>query len=49
MNIKALARNKDVFKSILQNRDQEQVVWKPSPDKWCVLEVLYHLIVTLRF
>lgn len=42
--IAQLNRNKPVFKSILKSRSQQQVVWKPSPDKWCMLEVLCHLI-----
>ena len=42
--ISNLERNKEVFKSVLQNRSREQVVWKPTPDKWCMLEVLCHLV-----
>lgn len=39
-----LSRNIEVFQSLLKNRSREQVIWKPSPDKWCMLEVLCHLI-----
>lgn len=38
-----LKRNKTVFKSILENLEKEVYVWKPSPGKWSILEVLCHL------
>lgn len=41
--ISKLESNKDVFKSLLQGLSKEEVVWKPQPDKWCLLEILCHL------
>lgn len=39
-----LAENKSVFKSLLQGVSQKEYSWKPSEDKWCILEVLCHLL-----
>ena len=41
--IKKLEVNSAVFKSILENIPDEQVRWKPSPEKWSLLEVINHL------
>ncbi len=41
--IKKLEENASVFKSILKNIPEEQVRWKPSPEKWSLLEVINHL------
>ena len=42
--IKQLARNKEVFRWQLQAKTHEEYAFKPTPDKWCMLEVLCHLI-----
>ena len=42
--IRVLANNLDVFKAQLQNKNQEEVAFKPSTDKWCMLEVVCHLV-----
>ena len=38
-----LKRNKIVFKDILENLKEEVYRWKPSSEKWSILEVLVHL------
>ena len=42
--IRGLANNLDVFKAQLENIDNVAAIFKPSPDKWCMLEVLCHLV-----
>ncbi len=41
--IRELARNRDVFKHLLSGLDEEEYLWKPDPDKWCLLEIICHL------
>lgn len=38
-----LSKNKNVFKEILQEIKPEIYLWKPVPDKWCLLEIVCHL------
>lgn len=38
-----LERNKEVFRSLLSGLPEEIYLWKPSPEKWCLLEVICHL------
>lgn len=38
-----LERNRRVFESLLKNKKKEEVLWKPQPAKWCLLEILCHL------
>ena len=42
--INELKRNKTVFKGILENLSPEQYTWRFNPEKWCLLEILCHLI-----
>jgi hypothetical protein len=44
--IKEISKNKDIFESIFNAFEDadEFIRWKPSPDKWCLLEILCHLI-----
>ncbi|NNK86719.1 MAG: DinB family protein, partial [Flavobacteriaceae bacterium] len=42
--VKSLHQNKTVFQSLFENISEEQQFWKPSPDSWCLLEVLCHLL-----
>jgi len=39
----ALGHNRDVFRGMLHGIEQEQYLWRPAPDKWCLLEVICHL------
>ena len=38
-----LNRNIFVFESLLKGQTKEEYVWKPAPDKWCLLEIVCHL------
>lgn len=42
--IRELKRNKDVFSSLLAGLDKGMVNWKPAADKWCLLEIICHLL-----
>jgi hypothetical protein len=37
------SQNRGVFESFLRGVSLEQATWKPSPDKWSMLEVVNHL------
>ena len=38
-----LQRNESIFESLLSGIDDELRIWKPSPGKWCLLEIVCHL------
>jgi hypothetical protein len=38
-----LNHNKEVFRSLLHGVERSQYLWRPAPDKWCLLEVVCHL------
>lgn len=41
--INGLSGNKNVFKGMLFGLTEEIFLWKPSPEKWCLLEIVCHL------
>jgi hypothetical protein len=41
--INGLKGNRNVFKELLQDLKEEQYLWKSSPEKWCLLEIVCHL------
>jgi hypothetical protein len=41
--IAGLARNRQVFDGLTNGMSLEQSRWKPSPEKWSILEVVNHL------
>ncbi len=41
--IEELDKNRFVFENLLKNKNEEEYLWKPSPDKWCLLEIICHL------
>lgn len=41
--ITQLEFNIHVFKNLLLNIPQSEINWKPSEDKWCLLEIICHL------
>ncbi len=41
--VRELAANRDVFKSLLSGLTEEVYLWKPTPEKWCLLEIICHL------
>lgn len=38
-----LRRNQKVFRHMFHGLNHDQYLWKPQPDKWCLLEILCHL------
>ena len=41
--INRLSENRQVFEGLLRGVNAEQARWKPSPEKWSMLEVVNHL------
>lgn len=41
--INSLEKNKPVFQSLLAETGKEMLTWKPTPEKWCLLEIVCHL------
>ena len=41
--IEQLRKNKGLFEQLLNNVDKDMILWKPLPDKWCLLEIVCHL------
>ena len=41
--INDLSRNQEVFRELLTGLQDEMYLWKPAPEKWCLLEVVCHL------
>ena len=41
--IDRFSKNRKVFEGLLEGVSLEQARWKPSPDKWSMLEVVNHL------
>jgi hypothetical protein len=41
--IEKLDKNYQVFQSLLENITENQAMWKPTPEKWSLLEVVNHL------
>ncbi|MGB4837896.1 MAG: DinB family protein [Saprospiraceae bacterium] len=41
--IKGLSANRNVYYEILSGLTEEIYLWKPAPDKWCLLEIVCHL------
>ena len=41
--IENLKGNRDVFSTILSNKNKHEYLWKPNNTKWCLLEVVCHL------
>jgi hypothetical protein len=42
--VELLIRNREIFFNLLAGMPKEAVLWKPEPAKWCMLEVLCHLV-----
>ena len=38
-----LARNREVYRNLLEGLPSELYSWKPQPEKWCLLEIVCHL------
>ena len=39
-----LENNKSVFENLLKEIPQSQYLWRPNPQKWCLLEIVCHLL-----
>ena len=42
--IDRFSKNREVFAGLVRGLSLEQAKWKPSPDKWSILEVVNHLL-----
>lgn len=42
--IELLIRNREIFLNLLAGVSPEALLWKPNPSRWCMLEVLCHLV-----
>lgn len=38
-----LHKNLFVFESLLRDKNKEEYLWRPRPEKWCLLEIICHL------
>lgn len=41
--IRKLDINQEVFKNLLIQKTREEYLWRPQPEKWCLLEIVCHL------
>ena len=41
--IKELSKNKDIFSILMDDQQKDLIIWKPLPEKWCLLEIVCHL------
>ena len=42
--IQQLENNQKVFENLLKDKNQSQYLWRPKPEKWCLLEIVCHLL-----
>lgn len=42
--IRQLESNRGVFKDLLNQITEEEYLWRPATDKWCILEIVCHLL-----
>ncbi len=47
--IEQLKRNEAVFRDVLSHENENMVLWKLAPEKWCLLEIVCHLYDEERF
>lgn len=41
--ISKLESNSDVYAALLKDKSNEEILWKPNQNKWCLLEIVSHL------
>ena len=41
--ITALDQNKNIFKAMFEGVSTEEILFRPKPEKWCLLEIVCHL------
>ncbi|PKQ44975.1 DinB family protein [Confluentibacter flavum] len=42
--INQLEINQGVFRDLLLNKVEDEYFWRPEPNKWCLLEIVCHLL-----
>ena len=42
--IQQLENNQKVFQNLLTNKTKDLYLWRPKPEKWCLLEIVCHLL-----
>ena len=42
--IAQLETNRSIFKKLLKSKTEEEFLWRPKPEKWCLLEIVCHLL-----
>lgn len=40
---KELSSNKTIFRQLLSGLNEDMILWRPLPEKWCMLEIVCHL------
>ena len=40
---KELSSNKTIFRQMLSGLQEDMILWRPLPEKWCMLEIICHL------
>ena len=40
---KELSSNKTIFRQMLSGLYEDMILWRPLPEKWCMLEIICHL------
>jgi hypothetical protein len=40
---KELSSNKTIFRQMLSGLHEDMILWRPLPEKWCMLEIICHL------
>ena len=38
-----LSQNQKTFSALFQGIPRDEIVWRPLPEKWCLLEIICHL------
>ena len=41
--VRELSSGKIIFRQLLSGIDEEMFLWRPGPEKWCLLEIVCHL------
>ena len=41
--IHQLEHNLPIFRSLLEVLEEDEYLWRPAPEKWCLLEIVCHL------
>ncbi len=41
--VEQLQKNKLILKELFKDENEDLFIWKQTPEKWCLLEILCHL------